>query len=181
MKKLLISQIFLGLALVLATGCSSATKAKNMAAGNLTLSKKFNETVAVQTGGGKPTDPMWTSQISDEALAEAISESLKSCGLFSAVVDLNQGDYLLNATIVSLDQPMIGFTMRVGVEIAWSLSPKGTGKPVWEKAIMTRAEKTVGDAFAGVTRLRIATEAAVQKNIGQALTELSRAELQSSP
>lgn len=166
----------LALVLILA-GCASPTQPKAMKVENLSLGKRFNKTVAVQTNGGQPTSPMWTSQVADKDLAQAISESLSSSGLFSAVVSLGQGDFVLNATIVNLNQPMIGFTMSVTIELVWSLTPKGQNKPCWEKSIATRAEKTVGDAFAGVTRLRIATEAAVQENIRQALTELAQVQL----
>ena len=144
---------------------------------SVSLTKKFNKSVAVQTNGGQPTDPMWASRVSDADLATAISDSLSSTGLFSSVVTIGQADYVLNATLVKIDQPMMGFTMSVGVEIVWSVVPKAQKKTVWERLVSTRQEKTVGDAFAGVTRLRMATEAAVKENIRQALMQLSEAPL----
>jgi hypothetical protein len=106
---------------------------------------------------------------------KAISESLQANGLFSSVVSLGQGDFVLSATIVNLNQLFMGFTLTVSIEIVWSLTPKGQAEPCWEKAISTRAEK--GDSFAFVKRLRQATEAAVQDNIRKALMELSRVQL----
>lgn len=166
----------LGLLIALA-GCASPTKPAAMKVDQLNLTNRFDKTVAVQTNGGQPTDPMWTSKVSDADLAQAITESLRANGLFSAVVSLNESDYVLNATIVNIDQPLVGFTMSVGVEIVWSLTPKGQTKPVWEHSVSTRAQKTTGDAFVGVTRLRMATEAATQENIRKALTLLSQQQL----
>lgn len=120
---------------------------------------------------------MWTSKVSDADLAQAITDSLRSSGLFKGVVTIGEADYVLNATIINIDQPMVGFTMSVGVEIVWSLTPKGNSKPVWEKSVSSRAQKTTGDAFVGVTRLRLATEAATQENIRKALTQLSQQQL----
>lgn len=68
-------------------------------------------------------------------------------------------------------------TMSVGIEIVWSLTPKGQTKPVWEKSVSSREQKTTGDAFAGVKRLRLATEAATKENIRKALTQLSQQQL----
>ncbi len=144
---------------------------------SIELTNKFDKTVAVRTNGGQPTDPKWTSKVSDEDLAQAISDSLKATGLFRGVVSVDQSDYILNATIVSIDQPVMGFTMSVGIEIIWSITPRGQTKPVWEKSVSSREQKTTGDAFAGVKRLQLATEAATKANIQKALTELSKQQL----
>lgn len=163
--------------LLVLAGCASPTQPAAMRVDSLALTNKFAQTVAVQTNGGQPTDPMWTSKVSDADLAQAITESLRASGLFSGVVSIDQSDYVLNATIINIDQPLIGFTMSVGIEIVWSLTPKGLTKPVWEKSVTSREQKTTGDAFAGVKRLRLATEAATKENIRKALTLLSQQQL----
>lgn len=159
------------------TGCSTATKPAGMKVSGLTPGKTIDKTVAVQTGGGHATNPAWTSQIADKDLATAITESLKDSRLFKSVVSIGDAEYVLSATIINLNQPVIGFTMSVHTEILWRLVPKNQTKAVWEKSIATSATKGVGDAFAGVTRVRITTESAVQENIRQALTQISKAPL----
>jgi len=159
------------------SGCSSPTQPSAMQADVLPLGHKHSQTVAVQTNGGQPTNPMWTSQIADQDLASAIQESILKNQLFSGVVSIGNADYVLNATIFKIDQPIMGFRMEVGIEISWSLTPKGSTKPVWEKSIHTRVSKGVGDAFAAVKRIRIATEASAKENITQALTEIAKLDL----
>jgi hypothetical protein len=177
MKRLSLLAACGSLLLLAFSGCASPTQSSAMQTGILPLGHKHSQSVAVQTNGGQPTNPMWTSQIADQDLANAIQASILSNQLFSGVVNIGNADYVLNATIFKIDQPMVGFSMEVGVEIMWSLTPKGATKPVWEKSIHTRVRKGVGDAFAGVTRVRIATEASAKENITQALTEISKLEL----
>jgi hypothetical protein len=139
---------------------------------NLSLGNRFNDTVAVQTGGGRQTHPTWMSQVSDKDLEQAISDSLRSSGLFRAVVGVGQSDFLLNATIVNLKQPVaFGATY---IEIVWALTAKGRVKPCWEKVFTGRGTSA---AFVGVTRARHAAEAAVQDNIRKALEDLSQVQL----
>jgi hypothetical protein len=159
------------------SGCASAAKSSGMKVTGLSLGRKVNKSVAVQTSGGQATKAAGLPQVADKDLGQAIIESLQASGLFSAVVSVDQADYVLNVTFVKLNQPVFGFTMSVDVEILWSLTPKGQSKTCWEKPITTTATKGMGDAFSGAARVRITTEAAVQENIRQALTELSKADL----
>jgi len=174
MKTLSLLALPVATALALLSGCSSPTQAIGMQTEIMPLGRSNPQTVAVRTNGGKATDPMWASQIDDQALASAIQESILKNRLFSAVVGIGEADYVLNATLFKLDQPMAGFNMEVGIEIVWSLTPKGGAAPVWEKSIHTRASKGVGDAFAAVKRLRITTEAAAKENIQLALSEIAK-------
>jgi hypothetical protein len=159
------------------SGCASPTQSSAMQSEILTIKKKHSQTVEVQVGGGLPTNPMWTSQIANEDLLRAIKESILKNQLFSSVVAIGSSEYLLNATIVNLKQPLMGFNMTVGIEIIWTLTPKGTDKPIWEKSIQTESTKGVGDAFAGIKRLRITTEAAAKENISQAIMQIGSLDL----
>ena len=177
MKRLQLLATFAAVLILSFSGCSSPTQPAAMQTEVLSLGKKHSQTVAVQTNGGQPTNPMWASQIADQDLASAIQESILKNQLFSSVVSIGNADYVLNATIFKIDQPIMGFSMEVGIEIAWSLMPKGSTTPVWEKSIHTRVSKGVGDAFAAVKRIRIATEASAKENITQALTEIAKLDL----
>lgn len=159
--------------LLVVVGCSSPAQPGRMKVDKLSLGKQFNKSVAVQTGGGRATSSAWLSQVADKDLAQAISESLQASGLFSAVVNVGQGDFVLNATIANLRQPPTGFGATYA-EIVWSLTAKGQTKPCWEKLVVGRG---TSGAFVGVTRVRHAAEAAVQDNIRRALTELSQVQL----
>ncbi len=167
------SMIAAALFLAVLAGCATAAKPVAMKVEDLSLGKHFNKTVAVRTSGGN-------RMVSDKDLAQSISDSLRSSGLFSGVVGVDQADFVLNAMISNVNQPAFRRNLSVEVEIAWSLTPKGQSKPCWEKAIAARAEKTSADAHAIVKRFQLAIEAVVQENIRKALTELSQAQLPAS-
>lgn len=62
--------------------------------------------------GGKETSSMGASQISSEAFAKALAESIEKSGLF-AKVSTAGARYRLTAFIGKVDQPMFGFSMTV--------------------------------------------------------------------
>jgi hypothetical protein len=72
---------------------------------------------------------------------------------------------------------MMGFNMTVTLETNWTLSRKSDGKVVWQKAIPSTFTAKAGEAFAGVTRLRLANEGAARTNIEQAIKEISALDL----
>lgn len=178
MKSPRILACVLSVAALLFHGCASPTQSGNMATSSMNFGKQHPKTVSVATGGGEETNPAWMSKVSDKDLVAAIEQSIRESKLFSAVVSLGGADYVLNATIVNLSQPTLGFDMTVEIEILWSLTPKGATKPVWEKSIKGRATKGVGDAFAGIKRLRITTEAAVKENITEAFKQIGALSLE---
>ena len=116
--------------------------------------------------GGEP-GPL---KISDEGFAEALRSSIQSSGVFGGVSD--QGPYRLEAFIGTLSQPMMGFSMTVDMKVSYTLR-KG-GSTVWQRTIDSTHTAAPGEAFVGVTRLRMATEGAARENIRQALQALSR-------
>ena len=116
------------------------------------------------------------SQISDDAFAKALRDSISKSGLFKAVADTG-GRYKLSAFIGKVDQPMMGFSMTVKMEVSYTLVDTASGKTVWAKNIASEHTAKPSEAFAGVTRLRLANEGAAKDNIKQALTELSTIQL----
>ncbi len=127
------------------------------------------ESVSVAVDGGQETSSMGKSQISSDDFSAAITQSILDNGVFSQVLPGNEGQYRLNAVIVTLEQPTIGFSFTVNMEAAWRLIERASGKVVWEQVINSTATATTGDAFAAVTRLRLATEGAAKANIEQAV------------
>jgi len=63
------------------------------------------------------------------------------------------------------------------MEAAWSLSEQKTKKVVMRDSIESSHTATMGQAFVGVTRLRLAVEGAVRENIRQGLMGISRLQL----
>jgi hypothetical protein len=88
-----------------------------------------------------------------------------------------QARYTLVASLVSLQQPALGFDMTVTATVQYALTDNTTGTVVWHEAVATPHTATVSDAFVGGTRLRLANEGAVRKNIARLIERLGAAPL----
>lgn len=156
---------------LLSGGCATASKPTAMVADAAPVANRHNAAVVVDVTGGAETSSLGASNISNRDFAQAIESSLTQSGLFSRVA-AEGGDYRLNAQIVRLDRPMFGASFTVNLEVTWRLFRTGNPEAIWEKAISSSFTATMGDAFAGVTRLRLANEGAARANIKDAIAQL---------
>ena len=159
------------------SGCSTPATSKSMVVSTFSLQKVFPYSVSVNVLGGKETSAMDKSQISNEAFMQAIEDSLYKSGLFSEIIHGKNADYLLNVMIFNLAQPSFGFSFTVKMEAVWSLAHADSKKVLMRESVRSSFTATTGDAFAGVTRLRIATEGAAQENIRLGIKKLSQLNL----
>ena len=159
------------------SGCSTPATSKSMVVSTFSLQKVFPYSVSVNVLGGKETGAMDKSQISNEAFMQAIADSLYKSGLFSKIIHGKNADYLLNVMIFDLAQPSFGFSFTVKMEAVWSLAHADSKKVLMRESIRSSFTATMGEAFAGVTRLRIATEGAAQENIRLGIKKLSQLNL----
>jgi hypothetical protein len=157
-------------------GCATAAKSDAMVAEPVAIAHTSSSDVSVVVSGGKATTTMGASQVSDDGFAQALSDSITKSGLFKAVTP-NGGRYKLAAFIGKVDQPMLGLSMTVKMEVSYTLTDTKSGKTVWSKNVASEHTAKMGDAFAGVTRLRLANEGAAKANIQEAITEISAIQL----
>ena len=153
-------------------GCATAAKSDAMVAEPVAIAHTSSSDVSVVVSGGKATSSTGASQISDDGFAQALSDSITKSGLFKAVAP-SGGRYRLAAFIGKVDQPMLGLSMTVKMEVSYTLTDTKSGKTVWSKNVASEHTAKVSDAFAGVTRLRLANEGAAKANIQEAITEIS--------
>lgn len=118
--------------------------------------------------GGKETSPLWTSQVSNEAFAQALRQSLAT----HAMLAIGGGAYRLDASLLELKQPLAGFNMEVTARVRYRLTRAADGATVFEREITSPFSAAFNSAFAGVERLRLANEGAVRENIRQFLAAL---------
>ena len=154
------------------TGCASPSNPQAMAA-STTLEHRHTQTASIRVTGGSETSLTGASQISDAAFSEAVTSSITTSGLFGKILGVDAADYLIEVYIARLQQPIMGLEMTVTIETNWKLTHRPDSKVVWQKAILTGYTAKFGDALAGPTRLRLATEGAPRTNIEQALKEIS--------
>ena len=163
---------------VLLAGCASPAQPEKMMVNTVVHTGAPHSAVSVQVTGGHETNPMWASQIAGKDFQTALVESLRKSGIFESVGVGVNAPYKLNVRLDSLEQPLFGFDITVSLRTDWSLSKSQDDSVLWQQPEYSSYKATVGDAFAGIKRLRLANEGAARKNIEQGLTQLSNLKLE---
>jgi len=168
--------LLLGMAILL-SGCASPASKDALIAHQISGIQHHQKTVMITTQGGRETGAMDSSNVSNNDFKQAIEESVIENRLFTQVINDSGSDYLLNVAIVNMSKPLFGGNFTVTMEATWSLSDATTRQYLMRKAIKSSHTATMEDAFAGVTRLRLALEGAVSENIRQGIIALSELNL----
>jgi hypothetical protein len=112
------------------------------------------------------------SQVGNEELREAISASLRAHGLLCrAETKRAAAPYTLRTVLADMEQPLGGLDMTVVVTVHYTIVDRHNAV-VFDEKIVTPFTASVGDAFYGVKRLRIASEGAIRSNIAALITRL---------
>ena len=154
-------------------GCASPATRQALVVDDTSYGARHPYSVSISTSGGGKTGAMDYTNITNEDLAGAIEESITTSGLFSSVIKGDGADYRLSVSVVSMTKPMFGFSFTIDMEMAWSLVNAGTGDVVMRESIKSSHTATAGEAFAAVTRIRLAVEGAAQDNIRQGLEKIA--------
>lgn len=130
---------------------------------------RLRQTVQVGTvGGGRETNPLWTSQVADADFATALRQSLST----HAMLAINNQAFRVDATITGLDQPLAGFDMEVRSRVRYRVTNVASGTVVFEREIPAAFTANFSSSFYAVERLRLANEGAIRENIRQFLIAL---------
>ncbi len=162
----------------IASGC--AARASKMVPKDFEVINQHPYVVSVSESiGGMDAKPLWTSQISNPAFTEALSNALAKSGVFQTVikgggVDHRGGaDYILDVTILHYDKPWHGANLIIGMKTKWELTVAKTHKPVWSNTFKTtHREAWLSSLFDG-QRIEKAHEASVRTNIKEGVRRLS--------
>lgn len=171
LKAAIITSMVLGL-----TACASPVS-RDAITVKLEGLKTNPHSVSVATQGGTETSAMTGTHLSDQELKAAIEASIAKSELFQSVVQGKDGDYLLTVTVTRMDRPMFGLDLTVEMEAGWALSKVSDKSVVMRKVVKSSFTATFSDAFAAVTRLRLAVEGVTRKNIEEGLKAVSEANL----
>jgi len=177
MKQQLVVRLFKAFvaasAIAILAGCASGAHREGMAAAPLASTKKLPHTVSVTAAGGQETGAMDSSNVSNADLKAAIEDSITRSNLFRNVIQGRGGDYDLAVTVSQLEKPIFGGAFTVTVEAGWSLVRTSDKSVVLRKAIKTSHTAEFSDSLVGTTRLRLAVEGAVRKNITEGLQTIA--------
>lgn len=157
-------------------GCASPAQVGGMTARHIDVAKAAaniqtkNSISLNNVSGGSETNPLWVSKVADADFKLALEKSLKDAMLLSSTV--NDSQYLLQVKLISLDQPLFGFDLKVTATAEYILKAKSTGQVVYSKTFSTPFTATFSDSAIAIQRLRMANEGAVRNNIEQVIDDL---------
>lgn len=161
-------------AAALLSACAQGATAKGMTLTSADLGAPPSPALAgavevAEVGGGRETSPLWTSQIDDASFREALVESLRLAGLLS---EGGGAPLALHARLVKLEQPFMGFDMTVTSIVHYTVKDARTGAVLIDEDVAAAHTATMGDAFVGATRLKLANEGSARKNIAALVQRL---------
>lgn len=172
-----LSALLILLALV-CTGCPATLKPETMAAQVSVPVHKSVSDIFVAGFGATDISAKKPILITDDDFDQALASSIESSGLFRKVVRDVSGKYQLQATFVQLDEQVFGIDMTASMEVNYMLASTTPKKLVWEKNISSTHTAGMSDSVISITRLQLATEGAVRKNIEHAIQEISKLQLE---
>jgi hypothetical protein len=167
-------QICTCLAALVLVGCASPADPDAMVPQDAKIGRTHRGSVDVTVVGGRETNPMLESDVSNEDLQKALTTSLTRYGVFSQVIQNGGTDYRLDVAVVDLKKPLAGFDMTVTAKLMWRLTNNHTERVLWDDTTTTPFKATVGDAFAGVRRLQLADEGAIREGIKAGLEHVGK-------
>ncbi|QEW07889.1 hypothetical protein [Nitrincola iocasae] len=164
---------------IILSGCASPARFENMLAvgspEQRSTATPLRENISVaDVTGGKETNLVGTSQVSNISLTLALQESLRHVRLFAKS---NMGKYYLIAHMVELEQPLTGTSMTVTPRIHYTVIDRETGQTIYNRTITTPYTAAFSDALSGASRLRLANEGAIRVNIEALVNDLVMLEI----
>lgn len=161
---------------ILVSGCATA-KPEAMVPTEFKIEQKHASSVTVANPEEKGAGAKWASMIRSTTFREAVSQSIQKSGLFATVLKTPDANYLLEITKVRSDEPALGFNMTVDLVTRWVLKKRDSNEVIFQGNVSTTHTATMGEAFAGAKRLRLANEGAARANIKEGLRRLSQLKL----
>ena len=161
-------------ALLAASGCASGART-----GAMTVAVSPDTVIgdasplrnAIRVGtvtGGAATNPLWRSNVSNDSFRAALEQSLA----LHAMKAPDQGRYLINAELVSLDRPFGGLDATVTAKVHYTVVATGSHAVKLDTIMETPYTANFSDALVGVERLRFAIEGAMHENIDAMIKRL---------
>jgi hypothetical protein len=160
-----------GILSCLLVSCAGSMDTAALVPANVTASHHTGRSVnAVVSGGGARSKVL--ANISDEDFKQALESSLVKSGMFTS---MGSGGYQIEAFITSVQQPLMGVSMRVNMEVSYAM--RRNGAVIWRKSIKSTYSAPMGEAFVGAVRVRKATEGAARENIATLIHSLDEKQL----
>lgn len=165
---------FMVFGFVAITGCSGLNSSAMMPM--LTTGKTHVVSVDIQVAGHKIFTENGGGKDALNAISKAVQDSVYD-HVFLRPDGARPAKLKLNVLIHQIVSPIVGLTMETSLEISWLLTSGDAEKILYRRSIRTSDKKTIGDAFVGATRARMAFESAMRENIRIAIEDMEKVKL----
>jgi len=168
---------------ILMSGCASGARTGCMtmsvtADTIVSESSPLHSTIKIGTvTGGKETNPLWKSNVSNENFRQALEQSLS----LETMITSKEPRYLINADLIDLDQPFVGTSMTVTARVHYTVVGNSDQDMKLDETVVTPYTAKFSDSFLGVERLRLANEGAIRENIHAMIVKLIAASQPGQP
>jgi len=153
-------------------GCALFDK-EEMTVLDFDSNKSHPYSLSVNIGTGNEESDVGLRPIPREDLKFAIEKSISTGHVFERVISGDGGDYLLNVTVFTLEQPVSEYQITtVKLVAGWTLKKAG-GSVVWQKLISSEYTSGPLAALTYIACLRIANDGAIRKNIKQGMVQMA--------
>ncbi len=169
----------LALSAVLITGCATSAQRTAMVPTTVTVQNRHTASVVVRVTRTRKGD-FGEITISPDDFQSALCEALAKAVVFNSVNKSDPAEYLLEVDIIRADQPPFGLNMKASLSAEWKLTRLSDHHVVLRDVVTGSHTATMGDAFVGAVRVRLATEGAVRETIKEGIERLSRLDLAGS-
>jgi len=156
-------------------GCASLPKSSDMVPQTINVTHRSSKPVRIVVEGQLMLEDK--AQVPNQTFAEALQMSIAKAQIFTKVdKDISDG-FLLEVFIVGYEPPKGGFNMAATLITRWKLTRLPSQEVVFEDFVKKTHTNTVGDAFVGATRWRMANEGVVKDTIAEGIMNLSKLDL----
>jgi hypothetical protein len=171
MWKIGISVLCLGLL----AACAQPARVQNMVANRtaavLPADSPLKEAICVaEVTGGEETNPLWTSEVDNAGFAGALTASLRNNSLLGPSDE--RCAYDLNANLLGLAQPIMGFDLTVTSNINYSVIERSNQIPYFQTTVQKPFTADFSSSLLAIERLRLANEGAIKDNIAEFIRRL---------
>lgn len=152
--------------LLLIAGCASDVRVDRIIPEDITridTNSRFYEAIRIGSiVGGKKTNPLWSSEISNESFEAALRTALEEIGALSK---LRSEGLRLSVSLDEIKQPFVGLDMTVVATVTYRLDNPAASELIFEKQFESSYTAKLTDHLYGVERLRLANEGAAKTSI----------------
>ena len=161
-------------------GCSKAVKEENMMPSKFDVVNRHPFTVSLTVKGkmGLSSARGSKDDIDQEKLTRVIQRSLIESGLFEALASEQEADYILKVIVFKANiLGTVTATITTAVPMNWVLMQRNPSKSVYQKRTSNQVSVKAKDNFGAASRYSKANEGSVNKNIHEAIFDLSQLDL----